>query len=157
MYVCVCVCVCVCVYTHTYIWLPSWLRQQRIYLQCKRLGFNPWVGQIPWRRAQQPTLVFLPAESPWTEESGGLVSMGSQRVGYDWAAKPMHTQGIHMFIFSYHCKFSIGIVQFGLLPALLYTAVCSHPQAVIFTLAILVHVGWHFTIVLIYITVKING
>ena len=26
-------------------------------------GFNPWVRKIPWRRAQQPTIVFLPAES----------------------------------------------------------------------------------------------
>ena len=25
---------------------------------------------------------------PWTEESGGLQSMGSLRVGYDLAAKP---------------------------------------------------------------------
>ena len=27
--------------------------------------------------------VFLPGESPWTEELGGLQSMGSQRVGHD--------------------------------------------------------------------------
>ena len=27
-------------------------------------GFDPRVGKIPWRRAQQPTLVFLPGESP---------------------------------------------------------------------------------------------
>ena len=26
-------------------------------------GFNPWVGKILWRRAWQPTLVFLPGES----------------------------------------------------------------------------------------------
>ena len=32
----------------------------------KRHGFDPWVGKIPWRKAWQPTLVFLPAESPWT-------------------------------------------------------------------------------------------
>ena len=25
--------------------------------------FYPWVGKIPWRRAWQPTLVFLPGES----------------------------------------------------------------------------------------------
>ena len=31
-----------------------------------------WVGKIPWRRARQPTLVFLPGESPWKEEPGGL-------------------------------------------------------------------------------------
>ena len=42
---------------------------------------DPWVGTTPWRRAWQPTPVFLPGESPWTEEPGG--SMGSQRVGHD--------------------------------------------------------------------------
>ena len=29
----------------------------------KRHGFDPWVGKTPWRRAWQPTLVFLPGES----------------------------------------------------------------------------------------------
>ena len=29
----------------------------------KRLRVDPWVGKIPWRRAWQPTLVFLPRES----------------------------------------------------------------------------------------------
>ena len=48
-------------------------------------GFNPWVGKIPWRRAWQPTQVFLPGESPWTEDPGRLQSMGSQRVGHDRA------------------------------------------------------------------------
>ena len=38
--------------------------------------FDHRVGKIPWRRAWQPTPVFLPGESPWTEEPGGLQSMG---------------------------------------------------------------------------------
>ena len=29
----------------------------------KRPGFNPWVAKIPWRRAWQPTPVFLLGES----------------------------------------------------------------------------------------------
>ena len=29
-----------------------------------------WVGKIPWRRASQPTPVFLPGESPRTEKAG---------------------------------------------------------------------------------------
>ena len=29
----------------------------------KRYRFHPWVGKIPWRRAWQPTPVFLPGES----------------------------------------------------------------------------------------------
>ena len=48
-----------------------------------RPGSDPWVGKTPWRRAWQPTPVFLPGESPWTEELGELQSTGSQRVGHD--------------------------------------------------------------------------
>ena len=29
----------------------------------KRCGFDPWVWKSPWRRAWQPTPVFLPKES----------------------------------------------------------------------------------------------
>ena len=40
-----------------------------------------WVQSLGWedplRRAWQPTPVFLPEESPWTEEPGGLYSMGT--------------------------------------------------------------------------------
>ena len=56
--------------------------------QCRRVrgpGFYPWVGKISWRRAWQPTPVFLPGESPWTEEPFGLQSTGSQRVRHDWS------------------------------------------------------------------------
>ena len=31
--------------------------------QCRRLGFDPWFRKSPWRRAWQPTPVFLPGES----------------------------------------------------------------------------------------------
>ena len=45
------------------------------------------LGWEDWRRAQQPTPVFVPGESPWTEKPGGLQSMGLQRVRHDWATK----------------------------------------------------------------------
>ena len=41
------------------------------------------IGKIPWRRARQPTPVFLPGESPWSKDPGRLQSMGSQRVEHD--------------------------------------------------------------------------
>ena len=47
-------------------------------LQYRRPGFNPWVRNIPWRREWLPTPVFLPGESLWTEESGGLQSSSVQ-------------------------------------------------------------------------------
>ena len=60
--------ICICV-----IWgLPRWLRWERIHLQCRRPGFDPWVGKIPWRRAWQPTPVFLPGESPRRDSQGSL-------------------------------------------------------------------------------------
>ena len=31
--------------------------------RCKRHGFDPWVGKIPWRREWQPTSLFLPGET----------------------------------------------------------------------------------------------
>ena len=37
---------------------------------------NPWVGKIPWKRAWQRTPVFLPGESPWTEEPGSYSHKG---------------------------------------------------------------------------------
>ena len=65
------------------LWDPSttsitlWmLWQLRICLQCRIPGFNPWVGKIPWRRAWQPTPVFLPGESPWTEAPWATIHRG---------------------------------------------------------------------------------
>ena len=31
--------------------------------QCRRLGFDPWVGKVSWRRKGQPIPVFLPVKS----------------------------------------------------------------------------------------------
>ena len=49
--------------------------------------WETWVGKIPWRRVWQPTPVFFPGGSPWTEEPGGLQSMRLKRVWHDWATK----------------------------------------------------------------------
>ena len=52
--------------------------------QCRRRkssGFSPWVRKIPWRRAWQPAPVFLPGESPWTEEPV-LGFIGSQTLQF---------------------------------------------------------------------------
>ena len=46
--------------------LPRWLSGKESACQCRRCkkhGFNPWVGKVPWKRAWQPTLIFLPGES----------------------------------------------------------------------------------------------
>ena len=42
----------------------------------KRCGFNPWVRKIPWRRAWQPTPVFLPGESHGQKSLAGYSPRG---------------------------------------------------------------------------------
>ena len=62
---------------------------ERTCLPSRKPGFIPWVGKIPWRRAWQPTPVFLPGES---YGQGSLVGYRpwSQRVRHDWATKHTH-------------------------------------------------------------------
>ena len=43
--------------------LPKWLSGQESTCQCRRCGFNLWVEKVTWRRAWQPTPVFLPGKS----------------------------------------------------------------------------------------------
>jgi len=42
----------------------------------ERCRFDPWVGKIPWGRAWQPTLVFLPGESHGQRSLVGYSPMG---------------------------------------------------------------------------------
>ena len=53
---------------------PWWLSSKESALQCRRCGFNPWVGKILWRRKWQPTPVSqglrsLVGYSPWGHKS----------------------------------------------------------------------------------------
>ena len=56
--------------------------------QYRRLGFNPCVGKIPWRRKWQPTLVFLPGDF---RGQGSLVGY-SPRVHKEWDTTENITQ-----------------------------------------------------------------
>ena len=53
--------------------------------------WETWVWSLGWEdpleEALQPTPVFLPGESSWTEKPGGLQFMGSRRVGQDGTTK----------------------------------------------------------------------
>ena len=85
--------------------LPQWLSNKKFTCKCRRHRFHPWVEKIPWRRKRQPTLVFLPKKIPWTGESGRLQSVGSQRVGHDWAHTRWLSEGKHdLHNLTYFCS-----------------------------------------------------
>ena len=46
-------------------------------------GFDPWVGKIPLEEGVATHSSILAWRVPWTEESGGLWSIGIQRVGHN--------------------------------------------------------------------------
>ena len=56
----------------------------RLCLHCRRLGFNPWVGKIPWKKKWQLTPVFLVGEFHGQRNLVGY-SPWSRRVGHDSA------------------------------------------------------------------------
>ena len=45
--------------------------------------FNPWIRKIPLGEETATHSSILTWETLWTEEAGGLQSMGSQRVRHD--------------------------------------------------------------------------
>ena len=83
--------------------------------QCRsyrRGRFDPWGGKIPWKRKWHLTPVFLPGKFRWTEEPGGLQSMGSQKSKTqlsDWA----HTHGnaIDFFFQTFIYLTASGLVE----------------------------------------------
>ena len=54
------------------------------YRRCKRHRFDPWVKKIPWKRARQPTPVFLPGEFQGQMSLVGYHPSG-RRVQEDWS------------------------------------------------------------------------
>ena len=48
---------------HPLLGFPGGASGKEPTCQCRRCGFNPWLGKIPWRRAWQITPVFLPGDS----------------------------------------------------------------------------------------------
>ena len=82
--------------------LPRWNSGKEFACQCKRCGFDPWVGKILWSRKWQPTLVFLV-----TKFHGQ-----SRLVGYSpWGCKESDkTEHTHTHV---HVAVSISSVQFS--------------------------------------------
>ena len=63
-------------YPLQYSWACLVAQRLKIHLQCGRHGFHPWVGKICWRRAWQPTPVFLPRESHGQRGLAGYSPLG---------------------------------------------------------------------------------
>ena len=79
---------------------PGGTSGKELACQCRRherQGFAPWVRKIPWRRARQPTLGFLPGESMDRGTWATVHRFAKSRTRLKWLS--MHTFSVfHKFI-----------------------------------------------------------
>ena len=47
--------------------------------ECRRRGFDPWIGKDPLEEGMATHSSTLTWKIPWTEEPGGLQSMGRKK------------------------------------------------------------------------------
>ena len=82
--------------------------QQRIHLQCRRHGLDPWVGKIPWRRKWWPTPVFLPEKISWTEKPGRYSPWGCKET------RLKETEHAHVSKSYFNSGINVNIKMLGL-------------------------------------------
>ena len=91
-------------------WSRAWM--VRIHLQCRRLGYDPWVRKIPWRSKWQPSPTFLPGKSHAQRGLAGY-SVGLQRVGHNWVTDsfifPAFTFRETISFLHFSCLFALSV------------------------------------------------
>ena len=73
-----------------------------------QMRVDPWVGKIPEVGHGTHSSV-LAWRISWTEESGGLQSMGLQSVGHDWVTKCTHVFKAGQFYFWFFFTLSLAV------------------------------------------------
>ena len=75
-------------------WLAKQLKRSRIFLQCRRCRFSPWVGNIPW--SSIPILLFLPGTSHGQRSLVGYINRVAR------SCRHLSTQ--HVYIHTHNSK-----------------------------------------------------
>ena len=73
----------------------------------KRCGFHSWAGKIPWKRAWQPTPVFLPGESHGQRSVEGYSAWGPTESDTTEATWHTHTRSL-CGLFRHREPFTVG-------------------------------------------------
>ena len=75
---------------------PSWLTVKNLPAMQEMLEFDSWFGKIPERRAQQPTPVFLPAESDGQRSLAMEPGLWLQSIGHKESDTTEATEHTHL-------------------------------------------------------------
>ena len=106
--VCVCVCVCVCIQL-------SWWLSSKNNLPARQERQEMWVWSLgredPLQEGMATHSTILAWRIPWTEELEGLQSMGSQRVGHNWAHTHTHCLYVYIYISFIHPSVDTWVIS----------------------------------------------
>ena len=75
-----------------------WLGGKESVCQCRRYKFDPWVGEMAWRREWQSTPVFWPGKSIRQGSLAGYSSWGGKSVSLEaeqQASQHTHCGSVH--------------------------------------------------------------
>ena len=120
---------------------PPWFVQT-----VKNLSAKPETWKDPLEKDMATHFSILAWRIPWTEEPGGLQSMGSQRVRYDWLTNThtvLHSGCINLYS-QWQCR-----IHFS--PYL-----SQHLLFVDFLMFILTSIKWYLIVIFVCITSKIS-
>ena len=91
--------------------LPWWFRRKESACQCRRWGFDPWVGKIRWRRKWQPTPVPLPGKSHGRRSLVATVHGVVKSQTRQWVSVLFHWS---VYLSSHHYHTVLIIVALGI-------------------------------------------
>ena len=101
-------------YLYTYgdiLGFPASTSDKEFSCQCRRykkVWFDPWVGKVPWRRAWQPTPVFLPGESHGQRNLAGYSLQGRRELDMTEVTEHAYLKTYYYDCFNHNTGFSRG-------------------------------------------------
>ena len=93
-----CICISFFIAELHFTGLPWWLSGKESTCQCRRCGFGPWVGKIPWRKKWQPTPVFLPGQSHEQRSLEGYSPQDGKRIWCNLATKQQQNVSLYEYM-----------------------------------------------------------
>ena len=96
------------IYRH--LWASSVAQHVKNPLQCRRCGFNPWGQEDPLEEGMATHSRILARKIPWTEEPGGLWSMGLEVTEHQHHLSVFSDPNMHNFhiLISVCLKITVG-------------------------------------------------